>query len=57
MTAHAPEQNEKLLRIMTEEIRNHVDNDGSGVGATSLAIDILRAMAIAGFVISEETTQ
>jgi len=49
--------NEKILNVVVDEIGNHVSGDEAGVQITSMAIDILRAIASAGFVISEETTQ
>ena len=55
MTAHAPEMNEKLLNVVVEELRNHLLGDDTGrVRSTSLAIDILRAIASVGFIISEK---
>jgi len=57
MTIHAPEMNEKLLDVVVDEIGKHVSGDDAGVQVTSMAIDILRAIASAGFVISEETAQ
>jgi len=57
MTDHAPEMNDKLFNIVTGEIGRHAVGDEAGIQATSLALDILRAITSAGFVISEETTQ
>jgi hypothetical protein len=49
--------NDKLLNVVVDEIGNHVSGDEAGVQVTSMAIDVLRAIVSAGFVISEETAQ